>query len=672
MKKILIICTYIFTYSALNAQITPVDTIKQVEITVDKSGTENDVAGAKLVQVMNENEFKKAACCTLSESFELSNTVEVSNADGVSGIRQIEMLGLNGKYVLMTRDNIPQINGLATLNGLSNIPGSFVSEVKISKGTGSVTLGYEGTTGGINYALKTNPKDPKFHFNLYQNNQSRSEVNSSFKFKRKGFQNVSFLHGGIQTNVTDMNHDGYSDMPKTNRIYLANHSSFQNDKTENVVGFTYWNDNKIAGSTRFHGSNELNGNLNAFKFSSDESRLDVYAKIGILPGENSETSFGNIFNVSNHLMNYVLNSNLNRTYLASENRFQYTGLRQGEVNEHMINKSGISVHLSQFDETFKDSFNEHKFNYNEMEFGLFSEWSALYDKSTFVFGIRADYHNFYCLFVTPRFHYKYEHNKNNTFFFQSGLGRRTAYVLAENLPIFISNRELILKGNTDKGPYGFGQEVAGNFGMSYLKKFMFFHYPSSLSFDVFHTRFIHQINIDRDAEIDKVILVSNQNKNAGFNNSFFVEWNMIPFRRVELKFAYRYVNNQQFLDGKLQMAPFQSIHRGLITLNYQTRNKWYFDLVGQINGKKRIPYFSKSDLYDNYSPNYFIINTQIRKVFKNKFEIYTGVENLFNRMQMVDLVLDRRLENKQIFDAAYSWGPSNGRLIYFGIRYNLN
>jgi hypothetical protein len=41
-------------------------------------------------------------------------------------------------------------------------------------------------------------------------------------------------------------------------------------------------------------------------------------------------------------------------------------------------------------------------------------------------------------------------------------------------------------------------------------------------------------------------------------------------------------------------------------------------------------------------------------------------------MQMVDLVLDRRLENKQIFDAAYSWGPSNGRLIYFGIRYNLN
>ncbi len=328
MKHFIVFFAYMLAYSVTYAQTNPVDSIKPVQITVDKSGLENDASGAKLVQVMNENEFKKAACCTLSESFELSNTVEVSNADGVSGIRQIEMLGLNGKYVLMTRDNIPQINGLATLNGLSNIPGSFVSEVKISKGTGSVTLGYEGTTGGINYALKTNPKDPKWHFNFYQNNQSRSELNTSFKVKKKGFQNVSFLHGGIQTNVTDMNHDGYSDMPKTNRLYLGNHSSFEGKKTEGVLGFTYWNDNKIAGSTRFHGSNELNNNSNAFNFSNNESRLDVYAKLGILPKENSETSFGNIFNVSNHEMDYTLNSNLNRRYVAQENRFQYTGLRR--------------------------------------------------------------------------------------------------------------------------------------------------------------------------------------------------------------------------------------------------------------------------------------------------------------------------------------------------------
>jgi hypothetical protein len=81
-----------------------------------------------LTTTLTANEFKKAACCTLSESFELSNTVEVSNKDGISGIRQVEMLGLSGKYVLMTRNNMPILNGIAQLNGLSNIPGRIRGE----------------------------------------------------------------------------------------------------------------------------------------------------------------------------------------------------------------------------------------------------------------------------------------------------------------------------------------------------------------------------------------------------------------------------------------------------------------------------------------------------------------------------------------------------------------
>ena len=128
-----------------------IDTIKTVDISVDEKGQSNNIDGAQLKTHFSENEFKKAACCTLSESFELSNTVEVSNRDGVSGIRQVEMLGLAGKYVLMTRNNMPLLNGLAVLNGLSNIPGSFVSGVNIAKGNGSTTLGYEGITGGIDY-----------------------------------------------------------------------------------------------------------------------------------------------------------------------------------------------------------------------------------------------------------------------------------------------------------------------------------------------------------------------------------------------------------------------------------------------------------------------------------------------------------------------------------------
>ena len=78
------------------------DTDTMSTLTIHKErGAHFSGKGVGLTEILTETEFKKAACCTLSESFELSNTVEVSNADGVSGIKQVEMLGLAGKYVLM-------------------------------------------------------------------------------------------------------------------------------------------------------------------------------------------------------------------------------------------------------------------------------------------------------------------------------------------------------------------------------------------------------------------------------------------------------------------------------------------------------------------------------------------------------------------------------------------
>ncbi|MBM3938934.1 MAG: hypothetical protein FJ333_09850, partial [Sphingomonadales bacterium] len=145
-----------------------IDTLSTLDIRKER-GAHFSGKGVGLTEILTETEFKKAACCTLSESFELSNTVEVSNADGVSGIKQVEMLGLAGKYVLMSRENIPSINGLATLNGLSNIPGPMVSAVQLAKGAGSATLGADGLTGGLNYQMKADLRDPRLFFNAYSN-----------------------------------------------------------------------------------------------------------------------------------------------------------------------------------------------------------------------------------------------------------------------------------------------------------------------------------------------------------------------------------------------------------------------------------------------------------------------------------------------------------------------
>jgi outer membrane receptor for ferrienterochelin and colicins len=156
--RFLCIVTLVFICAPnLKGQVADTAQIDTIQIQVEQSGEVVNSNGVILSQKLTENEFKKAACCTLSESFDLSNAVEVSNSDGISGIKQVEMLGLHSRYILLTRDNIPLFQGLAVLNGLSNIPGPFVSDVIIAKGIGSTTLGYEGITGGINYMLKASP-----------------------------------------------------------------------------------------------------------------------------------------------------------------------------------------------------------------------------------------------------------------------------------------------------------------------------------------------------------------------------------------------------------------------------------------------------------------------------------------------------------------------------------
>ena len=90
-------------------------------------------------QVITGEELCKAACCNLGESFTTNASVDVSYADAVTGAKQIQLLGLNGKYVQMMTENMPNFRGVSVLYGLNYVPGPWMSAISVSKGVGSVT-----------------------------------------------------------------------------------------------------------------------------------------------------------------------------------------------------------------------------------------------------------------------------------------------------------------------------------------------------------------------------------------------------------------------------------------------------------------------------------------------------------------------------------------------------
>ena len=178
--------------------------------------------------IIGQDELRKAACCNLAESFETNPSIDATFTDAITGTKQIQMMGLSGKYVQMLSGNIPIIRGISILNGLKQIPGSFIHEIAVSKGSGSVLNGYESMVGQININLKQPGNAEKLHLNVYLNQGGRSEYNAFFskKFSNK-WSTTLLAHFEDQQIANDRNQDGFLDNPLRNDYVVHNQWNYR-------------------------------------------------------------------------------------------------------------------------------------------------------------------------------------------------------------------------------------------------------------------------------------------------------------------------------------------------------------------------------------------------------------------------------------------------------------
>ena len=163
-----------------------------------------------------------------------------------------------------------------------------------------------------------------------------------------------------------------------------------------------------------------------------------------------------------------------------------------------------------------------------------------------------------------------------------------------------------------------------------------------------------------------------------YANSLQIDLRWQPIERLDMLLADRVDDIKETIGGELKETPLASDYKGLINLNYSTNlKKWMFDYTIQFNGGGRIPrvyeeWMDRADIdgsFFEFSP-YTIMNAQITKYFRY-WNIYFGVENLtdFTQSNPIDGADDPFGDN---FSATNIWGPTMGRKIYLGLRFNLN
>ena len=505
--------------------------LNEVEVVYESTGTEMSYLNPIKVETLNERSLMKAACCNLSESFETNPSVDVNFADAVTGTKQIQMLGLSGQYAQITKENMPYMRGLANGYGLSFIPGTWIQSIQLSKGAGSVINGYESFTGQINTELQNPETSDKLNFNTYVNQNARNEYNLNVKHRFNERFAVGLLsHMNFNPMKEDLNKDGFMDIPTGKQYNVMNKYAYNSGKGfEAQFGGGYLEDHRTGGqflnlmdstmNAGTHGSGGIMADTALlYKIGINNKKWELYSKTGFVFRKKPGTSMGLQLSYLNHDQNnfYGVNAynGLQKTFYAN---YIYQGIIKTTDNTYKLGASYMNDNVN-------ESYRLLKFNRNEKVAGAFAEFAHNQgERFNVVAGLRADYHNYYGLFFTPRLHMRYALKGSKTVFRISG-GRalKTANVLAENMSLMATSRDWVVMPSDLTMPYGLKPETGWNYGFNFTQKMKLNYKDAYVTVDLYRTDFTQQVVVDVDANTQQVLFYNL--KGPSFSNTAQIEF----------------------------------------------------------------------------------------------------------------------------------------------------
>ncbi|MBK9734900.1 MAG: TonB-dependent receptor [Saprospiraceae bacterium] len=650
----------------VNIVISTPNLLDAVTITHKKRTTEISYLETVKVQNISSKELLKAACCNLAESFDTTPAVDASMTDAITGTKKIEMLGLAGPYVQITRENIPDVRGLAALQGLNYTPGPWVEGMQLNMGAGSVVNGFESITGQINVELKKPCDEEKMSFNAYGSEAGRYEMNTFAKQEvNENWSTATLLHASARIQRRDHNHDGYLDMPLSKQFGFINRWKYTNNNgQEGQIGIKVSYLDNISGQKSFNPGES--DRTKVWGANIKTNRTEIWGKRGFVNLATPYKTLGFQFSGVYHTQDAQFGS---RVYDATQKSLYFNMIYQSIIDntDHQV-RVGSSFQWDQFHELVDSSH----YNRNEWVPGIFGEYTYKgSEKFSVLIGGRADYHNNFGLFFTPRLNIRYAPDQSTVFRIAAGRGQRTQSIFAEHVGVLASNRVITIVGQNAQNPYGLNAEVAWNLGVSMTKEIKLGSRNLLISFDANRIDFVNQIVADFDRNPQQIWFYNLTGKS--YSNSAQLQLEIDVTKWLDVRLAYRYNDVKTTFGEKLLRKPLVSPQRAFANTAIKFGKGWTFDYTINWLNSVRIPSTASNPLqyrWEDKSPSYFLSNAQLSKSWKGNFEIYLGGENIFD-YKLHNPIIAAGQPFSKYFDSSLAWGPIMGVNVYIGLRYSI-
>lgn len=176
------------------------------------------------------------------------SSVQMQQVSASTGATVVRMQGLDGRHTLLLRDGMPAYGGLSGGFDLLRIPPLDLRRVELLKGPSSTFNGGGAIAGAINFVSKDPADSLGGDVLLNRTSLGGTDLNvyASGPAGRAGF---TLFAGNSLQDAVDVDHDGWSDLPRANTTVLHPQVFFKTEKNSHLrIGGLYQHDRRTGGS----------------------------------------------------------------------------------------------------------------------------------------------------------------------------------------------------------------------------------------------------------------------------------------------------------------------------------------------------------------------------------------------------------------------------------------
>jgi outer membrane receptor for ferrienterochelin and colicins len=649
--------------------------LDEVVVSATRNETNKREAGV-IVNVLSSKVFDAVACSNMSETMSFQPGLRVETNCGNCGTTQLRINGLEGQYSQILLDSRPIFSSLAAVYGLEQLPVAMIERVEVIRGGGSALFGSNAIGGVVNIITKEPLRNTITLSNTTNIlNRDATDLNTSLNgsFVSDDHKMGVYLFGMVKNRKHyDRNKDGFSDIPQINSetagfrgYYCTSPFSRLTAEYHHIHevrrgGNNFDNPPHEADIAEYLNHRIDGGGLHFNLFSADyKHRFSVYSSAQFIHRDS-------YFSAQRHANNY---GNTKDKTFVSGTQYTYSFKRLFFMPAEMT--VGFEYNYNDLNDAYAN-LNRNITQTTHIFGGFFqNEWKT--KQAGILIGFRLDKHSLMNKPVfSPRGTLRYSPNPSLNFRASYSSGYRAPQTYNEDLHIEAVGGTLgLIQLSPDLKPeYSHSMSVSADLYRIFGKV------QTNLLIEGFYTMLNDVFTIEKTGEDTQGnIVYVRRNASGATIGGINVEAKLSISKRFEMQIGYTFQQSRynsperwsEMLEPQRKMFRAPNSY-GYFTSNVNITHDFMVSIFGNYTGTMLVKHtFNEVDM-EKRTPNFFDLGMKLSYHFHlsktTELELNGGVKNIFDSFQ-------KDLDAGQMKDAAYIYGPSYPRMIFFGAKIGI-